>query len=417
MARANIDPPTRIGRFVVGSEPVVEEPRPQSGFRALKPADGAAHRGDRVTPIPSAVRPVSRAQAPRVRAGWTRVLALFALACIVLSVGEAASAAYHAWQDAFVMPIILSPDSDLVLPSKLSLAQLEGEHQAQAARASEAEQKIEVAERGLAKLAELKHMASNSLTWSDTMTANQSASTATDLRVLTTQRQLMTQHIAEQEAYVQEMQRNLASGLVRKSDLLREKSQLSQMRIAALDNERQRVASSTLHEQQALARAARRERSAQAELATPEMLQQRDQVVRIELEIMRLQAERDARAGELNVAREEAKKLEQLITEMRRRPVFRAIDAAQNVAFIPYAQISHVQVGASVFECRVLGMFSCESVGKVLEVLPGEVNMQDPWGTPARGQYAILDLREPNAARAKALRIRPDISLDWLSLD
>ena len=45
------------------------------------------------------------------------------------------------------------------------------------------------------------------------------------------------------------------------------------------------------------------------------------------------------------------------------------------------------------------------AIGRVAEVLPGEVVAQDPWSDVARGQYAILDLSDKDAAHEKVLRV------------
>ena len=47
-----------------------------------------------------------------------------------------------------------------------------------------------------------------------------------------------------------------------------------------------------------------------------------------------------------------------------------------------------------------------KSVGKIAELVPGEVVLPDPWGNLARGQYAVLDLREHESAKSKVLRVR-----------
>jgi hypothetical protein len=51
-------------------------------------------------------------------------------------------------------------------------------------------------------------------------------------------------------------------------------------------------------------------------------------------------------------------------------------------------------------------VFNCHEVGRVTEVVPGEVATQDPWGELARGQYVVLALDDPPAVRARVLRVR-----------
>ena len=53
-----------------------------------------------------------------------------------------------------------------------------------------------------------------------------------------------------------------------------------------------------------------------------------------------------------------------------------------------------------------VGIFLCKPVGRVGEIVSGEVILPDPWGNQARGQYAVLDLLDHDAARAKTLRVR-----------
>jgi hypothetical protein len=54
----------------------------------------------------------------------------------------------------------------------------------------------------------------------------------------------------------------------------------------------------------------------------------------------------------------------------------------------------------------VWGVFACKPVGTITEIVPGEVILPDPWGNPARGQYAVLDLSNHDAAKSKVLRVR-----------
>ena len=96
----------------------------------------------------------------------------------------------------------------------------------------------------------------------------------------------------------------------------------------------------------------------------------------------------------------------EMLAELESRPLYRAIEESVDVAFVPYDQLDGVQPGGRVLSC-LWGVILCEEVGEVTEVLAGEVATLDPWGEPARGQYAILDLDDPAAVRARSLRIRP----------
>jgi hypothetical protein len=137
------------------------------------------------------------------------------------------------------------------------------------------------------------------------------------------------------------------------------------------------------------------------------MLQRQDQMVKVELELLKFQSEQRSRTALLASDERQLVILDELIAQMKSRPVFRATEGKQNVAFVPYTQIEGVGGGDAVFDCASLGIFACREVGRVIEVVPGEVAMPDPWGTPTRGQYAVLDLSDPASAQSKVLRVRP----------
>jgi hypothetical protein len=95
---------------------------------------------------------------------------------------------------------------------------------------------------------------------------------------------------------------------------------------------------------------------------------------------------------------------------------------APALAFVPYTHVSQIKANATLYECRVFSMFACEPVGRVVELLPGEVELPtaevaqtEPTGSPARGQYAVMQLTDPRAAEAESLRVRDP--LDTLLLE
>jgi hypothetical protein len=136
------------------------------------------------------------------------------------------------------------------------------------------------------------------------------------------------------------------------------------------------------------------------------VLRYREQLLRIELELMNLDADLRGKLAELEAAKAQADRLDRLIDQIKSRPLYRAIESKQFLAFVPYTQLEDVTPDAALYECRLWSAFDCVKVGRVLEVLRGEVAAQDPWGSPARGQYAVLELAEPRAATAKVLRVR-----------
>jgi hypothetical protein len=339
--------------------------------------------------------------APRTR---TRVLAGLALAGLLGGLGYVGVTAYHAINDSFVAPIILSPDNDLVIQSKLSLSRLEAERRTIEARIEENEAGADAAQASVERLEDFQGSAARALDWSMEVTAKQERLGERDLQRIAEQEALVDGMTVHQKEVVTTVEKNVVAGLAHQADLEHEQQTLDQLRLTALQSERERVATEIQLHAASLAQKAMR--GGRGRLATPEMVGRQDQLVRVELDLLKLKAELSTKRSLARADRDELAKIDQLVGQMKSRPIFRAIEGNQNVAFVPYTQIDGVHAGAAVYHCTVWGVFACGPVGKVAELLPGEVAMQDPWGTPMRGQYALLDLFHPEAAQSKVLRVR-----------
>jgi hypothetical protein len=356
---------------------------------------------DTAGPSPAAVNIRQRG------AGWlVRVVSLLALALALAGVVRAAVSVYRAASDSFVAPIILSPDNDIVIQSKLNLSRLIAERETLRARVEEHTAMLDAAGQAVRRLSDLRDASSRALEWSIALTDQQTEVATSALKNLETQRDLLQELIDRQAVFVQQTEGNRAAGLVHQVDVEREQSTMDQARLVALQNERDRFAAEAQLRIASSARRALAHDPAVANLATPEMIAQREQQVRIELEILKYEADRRSKLAQKRADEDAIAKIDELLVEMKARPVFRAIERSQNVAFVPYTQIEGVRAGARVYDCALWGLFMCEPVGTVAEVLPGEVAAQDPWGNPARGQYAILALSSAAAAQSKVLRVR-----------
>jgi hypothetical protein len=334
----------------------------------------------------------------------TRLLAAVALGGLVTGLGYAGVAAYHALRDSFVAPIILSPDNDLVIQSKLSLSRLLAERRAIEARIEENQAGADAAAASVARLEEFRGSAARALDWSMEVTAKQAQLGERDLQRIAEQEALVEGMTAHQKQVVASVEKSVQAGLTHKADLEREQQTLDQLRLTALQSERERMATEIQLHAASLAQKALR--GGRGRIATPEMVARQDQLVRVELDMLKLKTEAATKRALLRADHDELAKIDELVTQMKSRPIFRAIEGNQNVAFVPYTQIDGVRGGLPVYHCAVWGVFACRHVGKVAQLLPGEVAMQDPWGTPMRGQYALLDLFAPEAAQAKVLRVR-----------
>jgi hypothetical protein len=349
--------------------------------------------------------PAHRLREPRAMLG-ARVFSLLVLCGLLAVFAYGAATAYRVANDSFVAPIIFSPDNDLVIQSKFNLSRLLAERQRILTRITESSASVEIADRGIARLQEFRRSVSKSLAWSIALTSKQATVSAQELERLLQQQLVIEQMTRDQEQSIEQMKKNLEAGLIRRSELERQQGAIDQLRIAWLQNARDQLTAQVQHDTAAMAQEVLSSKDRSSGLVTPEMAAQRDHSVRIELDLLKLQAERQAKLAARRADEDELLKIDELIADMKRRPIFRAIEVSQNVAYVPYNQLDAVAAGSEVHDCEVWTVFACRKVGEVAELLPGEVAMQDPWGTPTRGQYAILNLQDASAAMSKVLRVR-----------
>jgi hypothetical protein len=341
----------------------------------------------------------------RLAPSTARLVSLAVLAVVLALLVRGATAVYYAFTDGFVSPTILSPDSDTVIQNKLSLSRLLAERDNLLARMDENQASIAAAESAVAVLKQLEHASSADLGWATQIAGGQAAQSTADLKTLQSERDVLVGTLARQESYLADMQRSLTAGLVHKADVERAQNAVDQARVELLKNEREQLSAETQLRVASLAKAALTSR-AERPVATPEMVSLRQALARIHVDVLKAEAERRARAAQQRADQESLARVDELVAQMRKRPIFRAIESSQTVAFVTYDQIRRVRAGGGVYRCSLWGFFGCEQVGAVSEVLPGEVAMQDPWGTAGRGQYAVLSLTDATAAQARSLRVR-----------
>jgi hypothetical protein len=316
-----------------------------------------------------------------------RIFAALALTGFVSAGGYAGHQAYRAATDSFVAPIILSPDNDLVLQTKAKMSELEVERSRIHAESEAIDADLAASEKALAHLRTLQATIEGSLEWTKELTVQKAAASSAELQALARQR----------DALVEIAARQAAEG----------HGAYDHTRLALLDNERIRIESESHLNQAYLAQ---RALSAKNGMMMPEAVAREEHLVRIELEIVRLESEQRAKRAERKVVSAKLAKMDELEAQLRGRPLFRATERSLEVAFVPYSQSEGVFAGATVYEC-VWGIFHCNPVGSITEIVAGEVVLPDPWGSPARGQYAVLDLHKHESAKAKVLRVRGGTAL------
>ena len=325
------------------------------------------------------------------------------LSAVAVAFAYAAGAAYEYVRDAFVAPAILSPNSDLVITNRLRLGELEVERERAVADIEALDADLSGADSAIAGLQKLQKTAASAIEWTSTVTAEKANATVAQLHALSNERQLMVTMVEDQKKQTAKAEADVASGLIPATEYARRKESLNQAEIALLDNDRSSLQLQSSLEETALAqRALARPRNAPQ---MPELIAQQEQMIRVELEIVRLTSEQRSKTGQKKALTERVAKIDEMARQLKSRPTYQAIEKNIDIAFVPYTQIDGVSDGAPVYSC-LWGIIFCKEVGAVTQLVPGEVSVADPWGAPARGQYAVLDLYDHESARAKTLRVR-----------
>lgn len=339
---------------------------------------------------------------PRRAGPRTRFFAFTALSSLVACVAYAGQQAYLAATDSFVAPIILSPDSDLVLSSKLRASQLAAERALAASDLEALDETVAASQQALVRLKGLLRTPSSANAWTTQANDGRIAAGHAEQRLLGQQRTVLTEMSDKQAAVVAEARANLGAGLISKLEVTKELKAQNDLAFALLENDRTRLQTQLQLRQMVLT--AKSLKGGDVPVM-PEMIAREEQMVHLELEVLRLESELKSKRSERKLLAQKVSALDELEAQMKTRPLFRAAEKTMEVAFVPYTQLQGVAPGANVYDC-VWGVVHCRPVGVVTEVVPGEVVLPDPWGNQARGQYAVLDLREHESAKAKTLRIR-----------
>jgi hypothetical protein len=123
--------------------------------------------------------------------------------------------------------------------------------------------------------------------------------------------------------------------------------------------------------------------------------------IKQEYELSRLET---TKAIEGRVALQSAlERQDAIIDGLKQSPWLRAIADDSNVAFVPYENLDNVSPGVGVYSCA-LEMIWCDQVGKVTEVMPGEVTFKHPHREKiVRGQMVVIDLDDASAAEDDVL--------------
>ncbi|MBX3203725.1 MAG: hypothetical protein KF764_01590 [Labilithrix sp.] len=346
-------------------------------------------------------------RAPREEAAPSatpRFLALSTLLALLVGGLWFARGIHLAIADAWVVPISLSIDNDQVLQSNVKLNEQQMQREKMRVDIERIDADVQGIEQAIVRLRQIEHNAQESLRWTAYTTKAQSAAAAKRIRALEEQQRILNAMFARQDGIAQNAKHNSDAGLISRHELEREKQVLDQILLNRVQTTRETADSQAQQAQlfamSAALGAAPRDKGLPSELMTT---QERD--ARLALDLIRLESEKRALVAQRAISVESLGRIDDVLKQLKARPLYRAVEANTDIAFVPYTQLDDVEVGADLVSCRWV-LFRCRHVGRVAEVLPGEVVAHDPWSQQARGQYIILDLDEHGAAKEKILRAR-----------
>jgi hypothetical protein len=337
-----------------------------------------------------------------------RVAALAALFASVAVLAWLAVQVHALIADSWVAPLHLSPDNQ-------AITQLRFEHQRHLAEVARLEAEVtrldgELAaiDTAVARLTGILDSSEQSMRWQADVGTGEAAGVAEAIANLDHQRQLLRQLHQRQLGLVAAARADLAAGLIDRTALDKEEQARDRLALELADNQRQ-LAEARRRRGQTVANVEAFRSGATGAVAgetrMPEVAAGAEHRLRLDLEILRLQSEARGHRAMRSVAASSIATQKSLLAELESRPLYRAMSQAIDVAFVPYEQLDGVRTGAAVLDCT-WNVVNCRAVGRVTEVLGGEVVTQDPWGEMARGQYVVLALDERDAIRERVLRVR-----------
>jgi hypothetical protein len=131
----------------------------------------------------------------------TRLMAFAALAAFVAGATYAGRQVYLAATDSFVAPAILSPDSDMVIASKVKMAELYVERGRVIAEIEAVDADVAAAQEAVERLERLRSTAGDGLAWTKNATGRQMNAASMDLKTLARQQAVLAQMLEQQQVF------------------------------------------------------------------------------------------------------------------------------------------------------------------------------------------------------------------------
>lgn len=332
-----------------------------------------------------------------------RLAALAVLVAVVSGLLWLGHAAWTAFRDAFVAPLELSPDSAPIMQNKLRLTELQLERARALADAETAAADLADADLERARLTTLRRTAAAGEAWPEQVQGLEAGAGRAALENVARREGVIARMITKQQRFLEASKRNLEAGLITRAEHEREEQRLDELTLSLLEASRTRLDAE---------RAFKQVRLAQRSLARvpgvplmPETVSREDLETKVDVQLLHVEARKRTREAERRALLFRVERIDEVVAQLERLPLYQATTTPLDVAFVPYTQLDAVHAGAEVLQCTLI-IFGCHVVGRVVTLVPGEVVQPDPWGTSERGQYALLELDDRRALQARTLRVR-----------
>jgi len=298
---------------------------------------------------------------------------------------------YLALRDAWVAPMQLSPESREVVGLRMQAAKEREQRARLESEIAGAAAEIVAIDLSLSNLRVLAQGYSSALRWSKRNREEQLFALSEQKGLLERQRAMAIESAERETAALDRAKRNVEAGIITASEadgteenlvrtqLTRAEKELEYLRVRTALEEASREAAALANVSRGPSFGSRRGSAS----ASPDVVRLDEVRVNVELQIVRLDAEKRSAEARERAARAGIESIDELQGDLEATPLFLAAKREMDLAFVPYSHLRKVHDGDEVYTCRWF-LFGCRTVGRIKRIFPGEVAMDDP-GAPWRG--------------------------------
>ncbi len=312
---------------------------------------------------------------------------------VVVLVGYIGQSAFYFLNKTWVTPVVLSANDEKVVGLQSQLASQLNERARLVAELEEAERSI-VAEQTF-QIQFAKAIKRDAAGRREALgRVQQLASVAASTR-----NQIRNTNGDYSASTVNKMEGDYKLGLINRDAMLSGKYQLAQISSANL----------SLAERQAEFDQRAAELAAQTQ-SLDVLLSDKSQTAALSYDVLKIA--RDYDTSKLALARQMSnrerlrasiQRQDQIVNGVYRSAYMKAIADNATVALVPYSNLKNIEKGTPLYACK-FDMIWCHEVGKVLDILPGEVMVKQPnRDSMVRGRMIEMQMSDPDAAEAEVL--------------